>query len=109
MSRLEALLSAGLVYVVAHVVRAWAATQSTFPRPEDVAYYVSVARNLVEGRGLVSDAIWSFNTPPLVFPLNLLKEGKPFTMSTGKRVEDRRGSNWVEHNEGMITVTFSRP
>ena len=47
--------------------------------------------------------------PPLVFPLNLLKEGKPFTMSTGKRVEDRRGSNWVEHNEGMITVTFSRP
>ena len=48
--------------------------------------------------------------PPLGFPLNLLKEGKPFTMSTGKRVDDpRRGSNWVEHIEGMITVTFSRP
>ena len=68
MNRREAFLSAGLVYVVAHVVRAWAATQITFPRPEDVAYYVSVARNLVEGRGLVSDAIWSFNTPPLAFP-----------------------------------------
>jgi hypothetical protein len=29
---------------------------------------VGVARNLVEGRGLVSDAIWSFQTPPLSFP-----------------------------------------
>jgi len=67
-SRREAILSAGLVLFVALAVRAWAATQITFPRPEDVAYYVGVARNLVEGRGLVSDAIWSFNTPPLAFP-----------------------------------------
>ena len=68
MSRREALLSAGLVFVVALAVRIWAASQITFPRPEDVAYYVGVARNLVEGRGLVSDAIWSFQTPPLIFP-----------------------------------------
>jgi hypothetical protein len=68
MSRREAVLSAGAVFLVALVVRAWAATQITFPRPEDVAYYVGVARNLVEGRGLVTDAIWSFGTPPLSFP-----------------------------------------
>src|SRR5207244_12063733 len=68
MSRREAILSAGPVFVVALAVRVWAASPSTFPRPEDVAYYVGVARNLVEGRGLVSDAIWSFNTPPLAFP-----------------------------------------
>jgi hypothetical protein len=68
MSRREALLSAGAVFLVALIVRAWAATQITFPRPEDVAYYVGVARNLVEGRGLTSDAIWSFGTPPLAFP-----------------------------------------
>jgi hypothetical protein len=67
-SRREALLSAGGVFVVALAVRAWAATQITFPRPEDVAYYVGVARNLVEGRGLTTDAIWSFGTPPLEFP-----------------------------------------
>jgi hypothetical protein len=67
-SRREALLSAGAVFLVAVVVRAWAATQITFPRPEDVAYYVGVARNLVEGRGLTTDAIWSFQTPPLSFP-----------------------------------------
>jgi hypothetical protein len=67
-SRREAIFSAALVFVVALVVRAWAASQITFPRPEDVAYYVGVARNVVEGRGLVTDAIWSFQTPPLEFP-----------------------------------------
>ncbi|HXG26223.1 MAG TPA: hypothetical protein VNL94_05125 [Candidatus Binatia bacterium] len=66
--RREALISAGVVFLVALVVRAWAATQITFPRPEDVAYYVGVSRNLLEGRGFVSDAIWSFQTPPLSFP-----------------------------------------
>jgi len=68
LSRREALLSAAAVFLVALIVRAWAATQVTFPRPEDVAYYLGVARNLVEGRGLITDAIWSFQTPPLSFP-----------------------------------------
>ena len=68
MSRREAWLSAGLVFLVALVVRAWTATQVTFPRPEDAAYYVDVAHNLVTGRGLTTDAIWSYGTPPLVFP-----------------------------------------
>ncbi|HYN69499.1 MAG TPA: hypothetical protein VEX41_04745, partial [Candidatus Eisenbacteria bacterium] len=45
-----------------------AASILVFPDPEDVAYYVGVARNLIGGRGLVSDAIWSFATPPLSFP-----------------------------------------
>ncbi len=64
----EAWASAALVFLAAVAVRAWAATIITFPRPEDTAYYVGVARHLVEGRGLVSDAIWSFATPPLEFP-----------------------------------------
>ncbi len=68
MSRREAWLSALVVFVVALAVRAWAAADTVFPRPEDSAYYVGVARNLVEGRGLVSDALWSYGTPPLVFP-----------------------------------------
>jgi Dolichyl-phosphate-mannose-protein mannosyltransferase len=68
MSRREAWFSAVGVLLVALAVRAWAASLIVFPKPEDTAYYVSVARNLVEGRGLVSDAIWSFQTPPLVFP-----------------------------------------
>ena len=68
MSRREALLSAGAVFLVALVIRVWAASQLTFPRPEDVAYYVGVARNLLEGQGLTTDAIWSFQTPPLSFP-----------------------------------------
>jgi hypothetical protein len=68
MSRREALLSAGGVFLVALAVRAWAASLIVFPKPEDTAYYVAVARNLLAGRGLVSDAIWSFGTPPLSFP-----------------------------------------
>ena len=68
MSRREAWASATLVFVLAVAVRVWAATLITFPQPEDTAYYVGVARHLVEGRGLVSDAIWSYGTPPLEFP-----------------------------------------
>jgi hypothetical protein len=67
-SRREAILSAGFVFLVALVVRAWLAPQIVFPKPEDSAYYVGVARNLVEGRGLISDALWSYQTPPLVVP-----------------------------------------
>src|SRR6187455_1040817 len=68
MSRREATLSALGIFVAALVVRAWAARELTFPRPEDVAYYVGIAGNLIEGRGLVSAAIWSYGTPPLSFP-----------------------------------------
>ena len=44
-----------------------------FPKPEDTAYYVGVARNLLDGRGLVSDALWSYQTPPLVVPARRLR------------------------------------
>jgi hypothetical protein len=54
--------------VAAVVVRAVVASIIVFPRPEDTAYYVGVARNLLDGDGLVSNALWSYGTPPLVFP-----------------------------------------
>lgn len=56
------------VAIVALVVRLLAAGLVPFPIPEDTAYYVDVARNLLAGRGLVADALWSYQTPPLVFP-----------------------------------------
>ena len=68
MTRRESLPSAVAIFVVALVVRVVFAAQIVFPKPEDTAYYVGVARNLVEGRGLVSDALWSYQTPPLVVP-----------------------------------------
>jgi len=67
-TRREAWLSAGGLFVLALAVRSVIASTVPFPTPEDTAYYFGVARNLVEGRGLVSDAIWSFGTPPLTFP-----------------------------------------
>ena len=68
MSRREAVASAVLIYVVSVVVRAAAASAVGFPIPEDTAYYVSVSEHLVTGRGLVADVLWSYQTPPLVFP-----------------------------------------
>jgi len=68
MSRREAWISAGAIFLVAFAVRAAAAAAVSFPIPEDTAYYAGVARNLVEGRGLISDALWSYQTPPLVVP-----------------------------------------
>ena len=68
MTRRELFVTGFLIFVVALVARAYFAAQIVFPKPEDTAYYVGVARNLLEGRGLVSDALWSYQTPPLVFP-----------------------------------------
>jgi hypothetical protein len=67
-SRWWAWVGAGAVLAVALGIRAVAAAQVAFPIPEDTAYYAGVARNLVEGRGLVSDALWSYQTPPLTLP-----------------------------------------
>ncbi|MHB8459904.1 MAG: hypothetical protein ACYDB6_07535 [Candidatus Limnocylindrales bacterium] len=68
MTRRELWLTAGGLFALALAIRAIVAAAIPFPTPEDTAYYYGVARNLVEGRGLVSDAIWSYQTPPLVFP-----------------------------------------
>ena len=54
MSRREAWLSAGAVFLVALAVRTVAAAAISFPIPEGTAYYPGVARNLLEGRGLVT-------------------------------------------------------
>jgi hypothetical protein len=67
-SRRELWLTALGIFAFALLVRLVAASAVGFPKPEDSAYYVGVARNLVEGRGLISDALWSYGTPPLVFP-----------------------------------------
>ena len=68
MTRREMWLSVALVGFVALAARVAAASLVPFPIPEDTAYYYGVARNLVEGRGMVSDAVWSFQTPPLALP-----------------------------------------
>jgi hypothetical protein len=64
----EAILSALLVFGVALAFRVYAASLVVFPKPEDTAYYVEVARNLLAGQGLVADSLWSYQTPPLIVP-----------------------------------------
>ncbi|MBA2719585.1 MAG: hypothetical protein H0U52_10140 [Chloroflexi bacterium] len=68
MTRREAVQAAVCLFLISVVVRTVTASFVVFPIPEDTAYYVSASRALVEGRGLVSDALWSYQTPPLIFP-----------------------------------------
>jgi hypothetical protein len=57
-----------LLYLTAVGVRAIAASFGRFSITEDGAYYVGVARRLVEGHGLTTLSLWSYSTPPLVTP-----------------------------------------
>ena len=57
-----------LLLIAAFAVRAWAAAPIDFPVTEPSAYYWGVARNLVEGRGLVSDALWTYPAGVPTFP-----------------------------------------
>ena len=56
------------LYLLALIIRLIAATEIPFPVVEPSAYYVGVAQNLVNDAGLVSDAVWSYATPPLQVP-----------------------------------------
>ena len=76
-TRREFWVTAAGLFAIGLVVRAMFAATIPFPTPEDTAYYYGVARNVVEGRGLVSDAMWSYQTPPLVFPRPALEVWLP--------------------------------
>lgn len=67
MSAMSLLIPAGL-YLVALLIRLVAAEQIPFPTTEPSAYYADVARNLIDGSGLVSNGVWSYATPPLTVP-----------------------------------------
>lgn len=58
----------GGLYLLALGIRLVAIGELPFPVFEPSAYYAAVAENLVQGKGLVSDAVWSYATSPLVVP-----------------------------------------
>ena len=68
MSRLAAWGTPLALYALALVAGAVAAAQVVFPPTEVSAYVAAVARNLVAGRGLVSDVAWSYAAGPQVVP-----------------------------------------
>ncbi len=61
-------VTAAALYGVGLAAQLVATTLVNQPLTEGSSYYVDVARNLVNGRGLVIDAIWSYATPPLTLP-----------------------------------------
>jgi hypothetical protein len=56
------------LFALGFVIRAVAVALFRFPVPEDTAYYVEVSRNVLAGRGMVTDGLFSFLTPPLGLP-----------------------------------------
>ena len=56
------------LYLLALVLRLLVATEIPFPTTEPSAYYVGVAQNLVNGQGLVSDAVGPPPRRPLKYP-----------------------------------------
>jgi hypothetical protein len=78
-SRWSLALTAAALYGVGLVTQLAAAVVVNQPLSEGSSYYVAVARNLVEGRGLVIDSIWSYATPPLVLPRPAFELWQPMT------------------------------
>lgn len=56
------------LFLLALVVRLAVIPLVAFTPTEGSEYYLGVAANLVDGQGLVSDAVWSYATPPQVVP-----------------------------------------
>jgi hypothetical protein len=56
------------LYGLALIAGSIAASRISFPPTEVSAYVLGVARNLVAGRGLVSDAVWNYASGPFVLP-----------------------------------------
>ena len=50
------------------LVRLLAIAWVPFPPTEGSLYYLDVARNLVQGHGLTTDALWSYANPPFSLP-----------------------------------------
>ena len=67
------------LFVLAAALRLVVASLVPFPATEGSAYYVDVARNLVEGRGLTTDALWSYATTPLTVPRPAFELWMPMT------------------------------
>jgi hypothetical protein len=56
------------LYLLALAIRLLVAGEMPFPTTEPSAFYTGVAQNLVAGDGLVTNALWSYATPPLEIP-----------------------------------------
>jgi len=104
----EAWLCAAAIFVLAAAIRTFAASTVSFPVPEDTAYYAGVARNLVAGRGLVFDALWSYQTPPLVVPREAFEVWLPLpSLLAAIPIWLAGAANWFRAAQAMAVVVSS--
>ena len=84
---------AGL-YLLALAIRLVAASQIPMPSTEPSAYYADVAGSLVRGEGLVSHAVWSYATGPLVVPKPAFELWLPMSSLVSALSMTVLGSTW---------------
>ncbi len=92
------------LYGIALLVRVVATFVVTFPLSEGSAYYVAVARNIVAGRGLVVDALWSYATPPLELPRAAFELWQPLASSLAALPMFVLGSSYSSAQLGFAVV-----
>lgn len=98
------------IYLLALVVRLIATTEVPFPTTESSAYYVDVAQNLVAGHGLVSDAVWSYSTPPLEVPKPAFELWLPMsTFISAAAMSVLGGSFWAAQVGGALVGALVAP
>lgn len=104
------LLVPACLYLLALAIRLAAATQLPFPATEPSAWYIGVAANMLAGDGLVSDAVWSYATPPLVAPKPAFELWQPmsaFVSAAGMAVLGQ--GLWAAQVAGALLGAFVAP
>ncbi len=84
----------GGLYLLALIVRLVASGQIPVSTTEVSAYYAGVAANLVSGDGLVSHAVWSYATSPLVVPKPAFELWLPMSSLLSALAMSILGTSW---------------
>jgi hypothetical protein len=98
------------LYLLAVAIRLLATTEIPFPATEPSAYYLGVAHNLIDGQGLVSDAVWSYATPPLEVPKPAFELWLPMsTFVSAGAMAVLGGSFWAAQVGGALLGALVAP
>lgn len=103
-ARIRALAVPAALFLLALAIRVVAAGLLPVPPTEGSAWYAGVAEALVQGRGLVADAVWSYATPPLVVPHPAFDLWMPLATLIAALPMAIAGPTWVAAQAGTVVA-----
>lgn len=92
------------LYLLALAVRLVASGQIPVSSTEVSAYYADVAANLVSGDGLVSHAVWSYATGPLIVPKPAFELWLPMSSLLSALSMSALGTSWWAAQVGSVLL-----